>query len=174
MLRALCRRRLPYLAARSRPKATAAKDEIEVDDLCIPIEPTWSVQEQIAASPRTRITPSQLGHLHKLSGLVPPEPNTPEHHKLTRELEDLIRLVEAVKGVDVSAVKVEGEVPDGRIWQTGRGMELRDYNMEKVEDNSEEKVESLEEGKQAEGTELVKHAQRTVGGFYVVEHDRKR
>ncbi|KZO94877.1 hypothetical protein CALVIDRAFT_538655 [Calocera viscosa TUFC12733] len=173
MLHVLCRRTAPRLVTCNRSKSTTVNG-IEVDDLCIPTKPTWSVQDQIASSPKITILPETLAHLHKLSALVPPAMGTPEHAKLTTHLEDMVRLVEAVKDVDVSAVKVEGEVPDGRIWQSGRGMELQDYSKEGKDAPGKDAGGGHGDGSLAEGAALLKQAERSVGGFYVVEHDRKR
>jgi len=89
-----------------------------------------------------------------------------EHAKLTREMEEMVRLVEAVKLVDTSVVELaDGEaVPDGRIWPEGEGVRL---------DRSGPAVEF--DGQTGEtGRELLKHASKTANGFYVVEHDRRR
>lgn len=104
--------------------------------------------------------------LHHLSALIPPEEGTEKHAKLTHEIEEMVRLVEAVKLVDTSSVVLaEGEsVPDGRIWEEGAGIDLKS-NTREVE---------FESGEGENGTELLKHALRTENGFYTVEHDRRR
>jgi len=53
--------------------------------------------------------------------LIPPTEGTQEHEKLTREMEELVRLVEAVKLKEIG----HGEgVPDGRVWAGGKGIRL--------------------------------------------------
>nr|GAT53847.1 predicted protein [Mycena chlorophos] len=76
-----------------------------VDAAGIPSRPTWSVNELLASYPRPTLPPSALKRLHDLSALVPPEENSPEYIKLKTELEELIRLVEAVKLVDTTGVR---------------------------------------------------------------------
>ncbi|KAF7331885.1 hypothetical protein MKEN_00068700 [Mycena kentingensis (nom. inval.)] len=67
-------------------------------------QPSWSVHQLLASYPRPSLPPPALKRLHDLSALVPPEQDTPEYLKLKTELEELIRLVEAVKLVDTSGV----------------------------------------------------------------------
>lgn len=141
---------------------------VETDDCGIPLKPTWSVHDLLSSYPKPTLSSETLARLHRLSALAPPEEGTPEHAKLTRELEDLIKLVEAVKLVDCSELKSgekdQGEkhegkdIPDGRILPKGIGINLRgDRVVEEVKD----------------GRELLKHAVRTQGGFYVVDVDRR-
>ena len=109
-----------------------------------------------------------------------------EAERMRGELEELVRLVEAVRLVDTSVVDElgggeteegqegeEGEedggvrmsgIPDGRIWEEGRGMSLSS-NTREVE---------FEDGEIESGKELLKHAKLTKNGFYVVEADRRK
>ncbi|KAM5534891.1 hypothetical protein V8D89_011446 [Ganoderma adspersum] len=135
----------------------------EVDPTGIPLKPTWSVNELLSSYPRPTISPSTLKQLHELSALIPPAEGTPEHAKLTREMEELVRLVEAVKLVDVSGVTEEGSVPDGRIWAAGEGVLL-----------DTEAFAISEDANAAEGRALLTHASRTMDGLYVVEADKPR
>ncbi|KZT62146.1 hypothetical protein CALCODRAFT_463181 [Calocera cornea HHB12733] len=173
MLHTLSRRIAFRITQCNRRRSTLSKD-IEVDELGIPTKPTWSVQDQIAASPHSAISPKTLAHLHKLSALIAPAVGTQKYQKLKTELQNMVRLVEAVKEVDVSSVTVEGEVPDGRIWQTGRGMELKGYSPEETEIRAQDTKRGNKDEKMAEGTELLYHAERTIWRFYVVENDRER
>ncbi|KAI0676995.1 hypothetical protein C8Q78DRAFT_1073742 [Trametes maxima] len=137
-----------------RIKSTLA----DVDASGIPLKPTWSVNKLLSSYPRPTITPATLKRLHELSALIPPEEGTPEHVRLTREIEDLVKLVEAVKLVDVSSVAGQGEhtVPDGRIWAEGEGINL-------------ESEPSTSEGdsQDTSGSALLTHASRTMDGLYV-------
>ena len=135
----------------------------EVDQTGIPLKPTWSVNELLSSYPRPTISPSTLKRLHELSALIPPAESTPEHTKLTREMEELVRLVEAVKLVDVSGVTEEGSVPDGRIWASGEGILL-----------DAEAFATSGDANAAEGRALLTHASRTMDGLYVVEADKPR
>ncbi|PAV20512.1 hypothetical protein PNOK_0313900 [Pyrrhoderma noxium] len=65
--------------------------------------------------------------LHDLSALIPPEEGTEAHEELKNELEEMMRLVEAVKLVDTNAPRyynASSAIPDGRIWPEGVGMTL--------------------------------------------------
>ena len=139
-----------------RHKTTMA----EVDSTAIPLKPTWSVHELLSSYPRPTISPATLKRLHELSALVPPSEGTSEHAKLTQEIEELVRLVEAVKLVDVSEVAEDGPVPDGRIWASGEGVRLD--------------AQALEDPKAVSGRDLLEHASRTMDNLYVVEADKPR
>ena len=79
-------------------------------------------------------------------------------------MEDLVKLVEAVKqaDVDVGHATESGIVPDGRIWAEGTGIPLGD-------------IPPREEGDEVvRGPALLRHASRTAGGLYVVESNRTR
>ncbi|KAJ3484993.1 hypothetical protein NLI96_g5258 [Meripilus lineatus] len=176
MLRTLrCPARLPIRNARrcaastrqhipSRSTHTAAP----TDEYGIPTQPTWSVNDLLSSYPKPTISPSKLQKLHALSALVPPEEGTPEHRKLTTEMENLVKLVEAVKLVDTTHLvapesSASNDVPDGRIWAEGTGIDL---------ESEAEKMESSLEGQA--GHALLNHAARTSNGLYVVDSDRAR
>ncbi|KAF7301539.1 hypothetical protein MIND_00719400 [Mycena indigotica] len=124
----------------SLPRAT--------DTAGIPTSPTWSVNELLASYPRPTLSTHALTRLHNLSALVPPKENSPEHAKLKSELEDLIRLVEAVKLVDTTGVSPYRR---GTISST----------------HPQPQPQSAEDGRA-----LLKHAKQTKDGFYVVNTDR--
>ena len=114
--------------------------------------------------PKPTISPSTLRRIHELSALVPPVESTDEHKQLTLEMENLVKLVEAVKLVDTSEIDQlalsKGEaVPDGRIWAEGTGIDLQ----ADVTGRTGE-----------EGQSLLQHAARTENGMYVVDTDRRR
>ncbi len=75
-------------------------------------------------------------------------------------MEELVRLVEAVKLVDVNEVAEDGPVPDGRIWASGEAVSLN--------------AGALDEAEAVGGRSLLQHASRTVDGLYVVEADKPR
>ena len=130
----------------------------EVDATGIPLKPTWSVNELLSSYPRPTITPATLKRLHELSALIPPVEGTPDHAKLTREMEELVKLVEAVKLVDISRHAEDNSVPDGRIWAIGESVQL----------------DALAEAEGIDGRTLLPHATRTMDGLYVVESDKPR
>lgn len=153
-------------AGASRYLSRSVPSLSETNELGIPKNPTWSVHKLISSYPRPRISPELLTKLHSLSALIPPSEGTPEHAKLTREMEELVRLVEAVKLVDVSAEDTHDgvSVPDGRIWPDDVGIPLSS--------NTRDVEYELDDGET--GQALLKHATRTKDGFYVVDTDRRK
>jgi len=83
-------------------------------------------------------------------------------------MENLVKLVEAVKLVSLDDEAVQGvqqpsNVPDSRLWADGTGIDLQ----------TDAKVGTAAispEGGQA----LLAHAARTANGFYVVDADRSK
>ncbi|KAI0773982.1 hypothetical protein C8Q74DRAFT_1368505 [Fomes fomentarius] len=142
-----------------RSKATLAA----VDSTGIPLKSTWSVNELLSSYPRPTISPVTLKRLHELSALLPPVEGSPEHAKLTREIEELVKLVEAVKLVDVSEVAEDSSVPDGRIWASEEGVRL-----------DAETTPAPEHHDVVHGRALLPHASRTMDDLYVVEADKPR
>ncbi|KAI0347509.1 hypothetical protein BDW22DRAFT_1405021 [Trametopsis cervina] len=141
-------------------------DLTEVDQDGIPVRPTWSVNELLTSYPKPTIPPSTIKRMYQLSALVPPAENTSEHAQITAEMEDLVKLVEAVRLVQVDEHIADPEghgVPDGRIWAEGMGISLKkEVRAEVAEDEG------------AHGRALLKHAQRTHNGFYVVDKSSRR
>jgi len=93
-----------------------------------------------------------IDRLYELSALAPPKKHTLQYGKLKKELEDMIKLVEAVKQVNTHEVSLagRGEKADGdRIQQ-----------------------KSQFEGEH--GQTLLKYAARTENGLYAVDVERKR
>ncbi|KAI0080667.1 hypothetical protein K474DRAFT_151407 [Panus rudis PR-1116 ss-1] len=149
-----------------RWKTTVAhsKPHFDTDSCGIPTRPTWSVDELLSSYPRPRLSPATLERLHVLSALHPPAEGTAEHKALTFEMENLVKLVEAVKTADVDELADAGtswgdSVPDGRIWAEGTGIGLRQVD-------PPNRVHT--------GQDLLAHASRTENGLYVVETDRPR
>lgn len=115
----------------------------------------WSVNELLSSYSTPELSPLTFKRLHDLSALIPPEEGTPEFKKLRRELEELVKLVEAVKLVDTEGVQPAELRP---IMGDGAVNEMYD---ETTEDSEAGRV-------------LLKHAARTIDDFYVVEANRKR
>lgn len=102
--------------------------------------------------------------MYELSALVPPLEGTTEHTQITAEMEDLVKLVEAVKMVEIGSQETGEDihgVPDGRIWAQGEGILL-------------EKQPVLAEDEESHGRALLAHAQRTENGLYVVPKGSRR
>ena len=136
---------------------------IETDDCAIPLKPTWSVDDLISSYPRPTISPSALRQLHALSALTPPEGGTSAHSRLTRELENLVRLVESVRSFNgPGASSTVDATLDSRVWAEGAGIDLL-----KVPPGDRD-LAALDP------VELLSQASRTESGFYVVHSDRAR
>lgn len=91
-------------------------------DLAVPAEPTWSVKELLASYPAPTLEPAMLERLHKMAALRPPPYDSEDFESLRTQLSEMIRMVEAVKLVDIPDALKGSEIPDGRIWPEGRGM----------------------------------------------------
>ncbi|KAG8985526.1 hypothetical protein FRB94_004888 [Tulasnella sp. JGI-2019a] len=143
---------------------TLSYKNITVDELGMPTEPTWSVKALLESYPPPVLDPAHLIRLHKLSALDPPPYDSQEFDTLRADLGELIRLVEAVKTVELPKSDDEdGMIPDGRIWQDERGM-LFDENTQ----------DALELASEPQGGELLEHASKTADGFYLVKSERRR
>ncbi|KAG5340462.1 hypothetical protein C0989_001478 [Termitomyces sp. Mn162] len=120
----------------------------EIDDCGVPLKPTWSVHELLSSYPKPTLSSATLTRLHELSALRPPEKGSIEEKKLKGEMEELIRLVEAVKLVNTQGVHpTTFELPD---QQAGFSED------------------------EPSGRYLLENAARTLDGFYVVDSDRRR
>lgn len=154
-----------------KPQAEAEADD-ELDEHAIPRQATWSVHELISSYPRPKISNATFKKLHELSALVPPEEDTQEHAKMKRELEEMVKLVEAVKFVDTSELEEAAgkmdengvRIPDGRIWPESEGMVMSKNSV----------VEEFDGEIGGTGLELLKYATRAKDGLYVVEADRRK
>ena len=124
------------------------------DDCGIPKKPTWSVNELLSSYPRPTLSSPTLLRLHQLSALIPPAEGTAQHQTLKKELEEFVRLVEAVKLVDTRGIRPA--ISHGRI--------------------DEQPHHKLSHSRECEvnGTRLLKHAAHEQDGFYVVDSDRMR
>ena len=159
--RVLLPTRLTRLNSSLTPKPTKRVD-VETDEDGIPIRPTWSLNDLLSSYPRPTISPATLKHLHTLSALIPPDEGSPEHAKLTEEMQDLVKLVEAVKFVNTKSVSDENSVPDGRIWAEGTGIGL-DAEPIPADEN------------EVQGRDLLKHAKNVSSeGLYLIDSDRSR
>lgn len=131
--------------------------QVATDACGIPLKPTWSLRELLSSYPSPSLSPVTFQRLHQLSALIPPTEGTPEYDATRKQLDELVRLVEAVKLVNVDR-PTDSSIPDGRVWAEDTGISLA--------------KEPLDEG--IRGTKLLDHASRTLEGMYVVETDRER
>jgi Asp-tRNA(Asn)/Glu-tRNA(Gln) amidotransferase C subunit len=86
-----------------------------------------------------------------LSALAPPK-HTLQYEKVRKELEDMVKLVEAVKQVNTDGVSL-----------TGRG-----------EKEDEDRIQQNSQPEGEHGQALLKYAARTKNGLYVLDAERKR
>lgn len=129
-----------------------------VDELGVPLRATWSVKELLSTYPAPSLSHDTLTRLHRLSALNPPAQNSPDSESLRLELQELLRLVEAVRLVDTSTTPggtEHSDIPDSRIWAEGRGLDLDTPDAQHL--------------KEAHGRALLKHARKHVDEQYVVE-----
>ncbi|KAG8883240.1 hypothetical protein FRB97_006935 [Tulasnella sp. 331] len=130
----------------------------------MPTQATWSVKELLASYPPPILEPAHLVRLHKLAALNPPSEGSAELESLRVDLGELVRLVEAVKTVDLPKSDQDpGSIPDGRIWQDGRGISF-----------DKDVTDGLDMAPEPEGRELLGHANETADGFYLVKSERRR
>jgi len=133
-----------------RANTGRSKSSIRPVDPCgIPVEPTWSVDDLLSSYPSPALSNQTIKKLYELSALVPPEESTLRYESVKRSLEEMIRLVEAIRLVDTTGV-------------TPRGRRVK-------EDADREQFARKENGEA-----LLKHASRVSNGFYVVDSDRRR
>ncbi|KAF5393662.1 hypothetical protein D9757_000290 [Collybiopsis confluens] len=162
MFRLPVRHRLPWRTTtishyRTLKRSSKIDLSHDTDSEGLPVRPVWSVNELLSSYPKPELSSETFKHLHKLSALIPPDEHTPEFGELKKELEELVRLVEAVKLVDTAGVQP---------------VDLRPTLGHREEAEVVDEDERAEDGET--GRELLKYASRTSGEFYVVEADRKR
>ncbi|BGO90855.1 hypothetical protein NBRC10512_003335 [Rhodotorula toruloides] len=147
--------RASYSATPSPPRPPvrpAPPGPVPVDDLCIPLEPTYSLSDYLPADSPS-LPRETLLKLHKLAALQPP--TTEEGWKQLEALDELVAVVQAVRDVDTSALGLEaGEMVDARVRAEPEPVDFDLPRLAKDED---------EVGGQA----LLKLASRTEGAYYV-------
>ncbi|VDB92626.1 unnamed protein product [Peniophora sp. CBMAI 1063] len=141
----------------SKPSLRQQPQLVPTDDTGIPLQPTWSVDELLASYPKPIISPDTLSRLHRLSALVPPANGTAGHSRLTQELEELVKLVEAVRLAEAPE-GAAGEIPDGRVMAVEASIPL-----DRVPDAAEDVLPR---------EELLARAARTRDGLYEIPNDR--
>jgi len=147
VIRCLFSLRWPLSATRNK-----SSFRIYSTDSCgIPTKPTWSVKDLLSSYPSPRLSNKTFKKLHELSALVPLEEGTLDHENVKHDLEEMIRLVEAVKLVDTKGVTLEG-----------RGVE-----------EDADRVYNVSTGDK-DGRALLQPASQAQNGFYVVDAERRR
>lgn len=124
----------------------------QVDSCGIPVQPTWSVHQFLESYARPKLSSTIIDRLYELSALAPPKKDTQQYEKMKKDLEDMVKLVEAVKQVNTNGVSLvgRGEKEDG----------------DRIQQNSQFEGEH--------GQTLLKYAARTENKFYAVDAERKR
>ncbi|GJJ07677.1 hypothetical protein Clacol_001882 [Clathrus columnatus] len=133
------------------------------DELGLPKAPTWSVHELLNSYPPIELSDETLTRLHTTAALFPPEKDSSEFKELKNQMEDLIRLVEAVRVAPLpftDSPDVQKPHLDGRIWPEERGLNLHEFN---------NKVEEQDNTCPPEGRKLLERASRHTNGFYLVD-----
>ena len=139
--------RWPVSATRNRSSLRLFSN----DSCGIPTEPTWSVKDLLSSYPSPRLSNKTFKKLYELSALIPPEEGTPDYENIKHDLEEMIRLVEAVRLVDTTGVSLEGR----KVEEDAD----RKYNVSTVDND---------------GRALLQLASQTQNGFYVVDSERRR
>lgn len=141
--------------SKSFVKRNSSNSRIHDTDSCgIPLQPTWSVNQLLSSYPLPRLSSTTLNRLYDLSALIPPQEGTRQYEAVKADLEEMVRLVEAVRLVDTSAVSI-----------SGRG----------EKEDADKHTDPIEPSQLGEvGQQLLKHASQTTEQFYAVDSERKR
>jgi hypothetical protein len=136
------------------PVRPAPPGPVAVDDLCIPLEPTYSLSDYLPADSPS-LPRETLLKLHKLAALQPP--TTEEGWKQLEALDELVAVVQAVRDVDTSALGLRpGEMVDARVRAEPEPVRFEQPRRARDEDDDE-----------VGGQALLKLASRTEGAYYV-------
>ncbi|GAA5990977.1 hypothetical protein JCM11641_007724 [Rhodosporidiobolus odoratus] len=136
-----------------RPHPASTPDDIQVDDLCIPLEPPYSISDYLPSPSQTpTLSRETLLKLHRLAALQPP--HTEQGWNDLKDLDELVAIVQAVRHVDTGSLGLQpGEMVDARVRAEDEPVDW------------ETKVELREPVEQ--GQELLKLAPKTEGGYFV-------
>ncbi|KAF9495742.1 hypothetical protein BDN71DRAFT_1447191 [Pleurotus eryngii] len=135
-------------------RAISSLSGTETDSLGIPLRPTWSVNDLLSSYPTPSVNRAELEQLHQLSALKMPEKDSGEYHKLKSDLEEFVRLVEAVKLVDTEGVELAEAVVSADTPPEG--------DLEETQEHT------------PRGRELLEYAHRVKEEFYVVDTDARQ
>ena len=113
-----------FMLASSIRRYSATKQLLPCDSLSIPLRPSWSVHELLGRYPAPSVDANALTRLHKIAALDPPPGDSPQFKAIKEELEQLVKLVEAVKLVPQSSNSYRAG--DGMIWPAGTGLKTTD------------------------------------------------
>lgn len=148
------------LSARRIHDVNSVPERAPVNKAGVPLSATWSVRELLDSYSPPSLDDQTFEKIHRLSALIPPDRGTEEREVLRKELQDLVRLVNAVRVAEVPQGK-EGEIPDGRIYPIPHEIDLDAAN-------------AVQQEPQASGRELLKHSQIGSETAYVLPDLSKR
>lgn len=124
----------------------------QVDSCGIPVQPTWSVHQLLESYPCPKLSSTTIDRLYELSALAPPKKRTLKYDKVKKNLEDMIKLVEAVRLVNTDGVPLVG----------------------RVEKEDRDRIQQISQFEGEHGQTLLKYAARMENRFYAVDAERKR
>jgi putative ABC transport system ATP-binding protein len=116
----------------TRSYSTSARQMYTDEELCIPRESTWSVEQVMATAKSVELNDEQLAKLCRLAALEMPS-SSEEREELRAGLKDLVGLVDAVRSVDVSSVE-EHHAMATTIWPKGESLTPRTDSQSEVLD----------------------------------------
>ncbi|KAG8811428.1 hypothetical protein FRC19_003792 [Serendipita sp. 401] len=168
--------------------------------LGVPLEPTWSIKAFLSeSSPSSRINTSSndsegsnvgafngkdaslllddqtLDKLHRLAALQVPGRGSEQREALSRELAELVKLVNAVREYDVSnpqemenAGDVSSMIPDGRIYPLPARLDLSSHASYGETSEEGPMVVKGETDQGTRGRVLLKHSQTATDTMYIL------
>jgi Asp-tRNA(Asn)/Glu-tRNA(Gln) amidotransferase C subunit len=107
-------------------RAHSSRDaEVQLDDTCVPLAPTWRVSALIEEARRSgpELTTERLRRLLELSALQVPQDEA-QLEKLRLEMQELVNLVDAVRSAPLPPHLASLTLPDARIWPEGQVQSL--------------------------------------------------
>jgi len=105
-------------------KFSESNEPTSVDEFGVPTLPSWSVRQLLKDYPAPTLSNATFDKLHKLSALNAPSDPT-ERESLRRQLEGLIKMVNAVRLAPLPDSGEDGKIEDARIWPENYGINLQ-------------------------------------------------
>lgn len=163
-------RQIPSGTRSYSTKAGSVKQDEQLfsdKDLCIPAEPTWSLNELFKENTSSVELDDKL--FEKLCRLAALEVPTSANEKaiLKNELRDLIGLVDAVRAVDTSSISAE-DAMHSTIWPRDESLRLQDDSSSK---QAKDQMIENDGTHTIDRDALLKLAKRRLRNAYVVNRD---
>ncbi|KDR83436.1 hypothetical protein GALMADRAFT_85574 [Galerina marginata CBS 339.88] len=83
------------IIAIGRTSCRGKSSSASTDPYCIPTHPTWSVNQLLSSYPSPKLSSTTINRLYELSALVPPKEGSSQYDIVKRDLEEMVKLVEA-------------------------------------------------------------------------------